>query len=96
METRGMSEEEANQRLSAMVPLERRAPGADFVYKNNGSLEDLRTAVNAELDRILALRASGTALESNFHAWWEKFLEENKERPKAAGVAAPEGAGKTA
>lgn len=94
VETRGMSEAEANQRLSAMVPLERRAPGADFVYKNNGSLEDLRSAVNTELDRILAIRATGTALESNFHAWWAKFLEDNKERLKAAGVPAPEGAGK--
>ena len=61
-----------------MVPLERRAPGADFVYKNNGTLEELHGAVNAELDRILAIRVTGSALESNFHAWWAKFLEDNK------------------
>lgn len=94
IETRAMSEAEANQRLSAMVPLERRVPGADFVYKNNGTLDELRGAVNAELDRILAIRAADGALESNFHAWWAKFLEDNKERLKAAGVPAPEGAGK--
>ena len=94
IETRGMSEAEANQRLSAMIPLERRAPGADFVYKNNGTLEDLRAAVNAELDRLLALRKAGGQLDSVFGAWWAKFLEENKERLKQTGVTIPETAKK--
>jgi dephospho-CoA kinase len=94
IETRGMTEAEANQRLSAMVPLEIRAPGADWVYKNNGTLDELRTAVNAELDRLLQLRESGEPLPSVFGPWWAAFLEKNKDRLKAAGVPAPEGAAK--
>ena len=90
IETRNMSEAEANQRLSAMVPLDIRAPGADWVYKNNGSREDLSAAVNAELDRLLAIKASGAEYQSKFGAWWAAFLEKNKDRLKAAGVPAPE------
>jgi len=89
LETRGMSEAEANQRLASMVPLEVRAPGADWVYKNNGTLGELRAAVNAELDRVLAARTPGNKMESKFHAWWAEFLEKNKDRLKAAGVAGP-------
>ena len=49
IETRGMSEEEANQRLKAMIPVDVRAPGCDWVYRNNGSRDELSTAVAAEL-----------------------------------------------
>lgn len=90
IETRGMTEEEANQRLASMVPLEVRAPGADWVYRNNGTLEELRAAVYAELERILALRAAGNRLESKFPAWWAAFLERNRERLKQTGVTIPE------
>lgn len=90
IETRGMSEEEANQRLKSMVPLEIRAPGADWVYKNNGSLEELRAAVNTELDRVRALHAARELPQSAFGAWWAIFLEKNKERLAKAGVPAPE------
>lgn len=86
IDTRGMSEAEANQRLASMVPLQVRAPGADWVYKNNGTLDDLRAAVNAELDRILAIRQSGSPLTSVFPAWWADFLEKNKERLAKTGV----------
>lgn len=89
LETRGMTEAEANQRLASMVPLEVRAPGADWVYKNNGTMEDLRAAVNAELDRVLKVRKSGGKLESKFGAWWVEFLERNKERLAKTGVTIP-------
>ena len=85
-ETRGMSEEEANQRLASMIPLEIRAPGADWVYRNNGTLDDLRTAVNAELDRLLAVRATGGKVESKFPAWWADFVAKNRERLARAGA----------
>ena len=85
-ETRGMSEEEANQRLASMIPLEFRAPGADWVYKNNGTLDDLRTAVNAELDRLLAVRAAGETVESKFPAWWAEFVAKNRERLARTGA----------
>ena len=85
-ETRGMSEEEATQRLASMIPLEIRAPGADWVYRNNGTLDDLRTAVNAELDRLLAVRAAGGKVESKFPAWWADFVAKNRERLARAGA----------
>jgi hypothetical protein len=85
-ETRGMSEEEANQRLASMIPLEVRAPGADWVYKNNGAMDELRGAVNAELDRVMAIREAGGTVESKFPAWWAEFLERNKERLAKTGV----------
>jgi hypothetical protein len=81
-----MSEEEANQRLASMIPLEIRAPGADWVYRNNGTLDDLRTAVNAELDRLLAVRAAGGKVESKFPAWWADFVAKNRERLARAGA----------
>ena len=95
IETRGMSGEEADQRLKSMIPLAIRAPGADWVYKNNGSMDELRAAVNAELDRLLALRADGGLPESKFGPWWAEFLERNKERLKQTGVTIP-GQGKAA
>ncbi|WP_322818267.1 dephospho-CoA kinase [Tepidiforma sp.] len=91
METRGMTEAEANQRLASMVPLAVRAPGADWVYRNNGTLEELREAVYAELDRLLARRAAGEVLESRFAGWWAEFLARNRERLKKTGVTIPEG-----
>ncbi len=86
IETRNMTEAEANQRLASMIPLAVRAPGADWVYKNNGTLDELRDAVNAELDRILAVRKSGAELPSVFPTWWADFLEKNKERLAKSGV----------
>ncbi|MGH2625382.1 MAG: dephospho-CoA kinase [Anaerolineales bacterium] len=89
-ETRGMSEEEATQRLASMRPFEQRAPGSDWTYRNNGSLEELAAAVNAELDRIVALHRAGTLPESVFQPWWAEYLEKNREALKAAGVKVPE------
>jgi hypothetical protein len=77
-----------------MIPLEIRAPGADWVYKNNGTMEDLRDAVNAELDPLLALRAAGGKVESKFPVWWAEFLERNKERLAKTGVTIEGGAKK--
>lgn len=93
-ETRGMSEEEANQRLASMIPLEIRAPGADWVYKNNGTLDEMRDAVHAELDRVLAVRVDGGTVESRFPAWWAEFLARNKERLAKTGVTIQGGAKK--
>jgi len=94
LETRGMSEEEANQRLASMIPLEIRAPGADWVYRNNGTMDELRDAVSAELERILAVREAGGTVESKFPAWWTAFLERNKERLAKTGVTIEGGAKK--
>lgn len=90
LETRGMSEEEANQRLKAMVPKAVRAPGADWVYDNNGTREELEAAVNAEFDRVAALHERATLPPSVFTSWWEPFIEKRREELKKAGVTLPE------
>ncbi len=94
-DTRGMGEEEANQRLASMRPYEQRRPGADWGYLNNGSREELEAAVNAELDRVLALKKVGELPESAFPGWWAEFIEKNKGLLKAAGVTAPDKAEKS-
>ncbi|HEX6029950.1 MAG TPA: dephospho-CoA kinase [Tepidiformaceae bacterium] len=93
LETRGMSEDEANQRLASMRPFEQRAPGADWTYLNNGTVEELRGEVNGELDRIVTLHREGALPESVFMSWWGPFLEQSREALKASGVKVPEPAG---
>ncbi len=95
LETRGMSAEEADQRLKSMRPFDERAPGADWTYRNNGSREELASAVHAELDRILALHRDGALTISVFGPWWAKFLDKNRERLAAAGTPAPDDAGRS-
>lgn len=87
IETRGMSEEEANQRLKAMIPFEVRAPGADWTYRNNGTREALDAIVGAELARILVLHRAGQLPPSVFPQWWQAFIAPRREQLRAAGVA---------
>ena len=87
IETRGMSEEEANQRLKAMIPVDVRAPGCDWVYRNNGSRDELSTAVAAELGGVQVAHAAGTLPESLFKAWWPPFIKDRRALLKAAGVS---------
>ncbi len=90
LETRGMSVEEANQRLASMRPFEQRAPGADWTYKNNGSREELAAAVTAELDRVIRIRKAAKLPESVFPEWWKAFLDERgRAALEASGVAPP-------
>jgi len=89
-ETRGMSEAEAKQRLASMRPFEQRAPGADWSYKNNGSMAELEAAVGAELERVQALHLAGELPASAYLPWWKELLEKNKENLKKAGVTIPE------
>lgn len=92
LETRGMSEEEATQRLKSMVPRDVRAPGADWVYDNVGGRDALAAAVTAEFDRIYALHLAGATPTTVFGPWWDAFLEKRREQLKEAGVPAPEAA----
>ncbi len=89
LETRGMSEEEANQRLRSMRPFEQRAPGADWTYMNNGTREELEAAANVELDRIVALKKAGRLKRSVFGPWWADHLEAGKEVLIKSGVKLP-------
>lgn len=86
IETREMSPEEADQRLKAMIPIERRAPGVDWIYLNNGSREDLREAVTAELGRIRELHQAGELGPSAFDSWWQPMVAEHRALLKRSGV----------
>lgn len=87
LETRGMSEAEADQRLASMVPMEVRAPGADWVYLNDGGREELEAEVVAELERTKAAHAAGTLEPSGFVPWWKGMvLERGRDDLKKSGV----------
>ena len=51
---RGMTEEDARARLAAQSPRDARRAAADVVLANEGSLDDLRTAVDALWERLSA------------------------------------------
>lgn len=82
MATRGLSEEEARQRLASQRPFEKRAGGADWTYINDGTLEELRDAVNAEFDRVVGQHRRGELQRSRFHEWYEAFEGKAEELAK--------------
>jgi dephospho-CoA kinase len=69
MARNGFSEGEANQRLASQRDWRLRAPAADFVIHNDGSVEQLRAAVADELARVEALFRSGALPPPAYHAW---------------------------
>jgi dephospho-CoA kinase len=85
--TRGMTGEEADQRLKAMVPVSARQDGCDWVYFNNGTRDELSAAVGAELGRVRALQESGSLAPSASKAWWAAFIADKREQLKKAGVS---------
>ena len=82
-----MSQAEADQRLASQRPFKDRAPGADWTYLNNGTMEELEAAVRAELARIVELHRAGSLPESVFEPWWKPFGERIQAALKAAGVS---------
>jgi dephospho-CoA kinase len=86
LETRGMSEAEAGQRLASQRPFEQRAPGADWTCMNDCTPEDLEAAVDAELTRIRALHLAGSLPPSVFEPWWKDFIEKNRAAIEASGA----------
>lgn len=59
---RGYSREEALGRLAAQLPIEDKAARADFVIRNDGSVDDLRAGVRAFAETI---REFNTRVEKN-------------------------------
>lgn len=57
--TRGLTEEEARQRLSAQPPLEPKRAAASEIIDNSGTLDDLRRQVAAAWERFGASITSG-------------------------------------
>jgi dephospho-CoA kinase len=84
--TRGMTEEEARQRLASARPFEERAGGADWIYLNSGSRDELVAAVDEEFERVRALHRAGSLPASAFDTWWGPYIAENRKRILAGGV----------
>ena len=86
MQTRGLTGEEADQRLKSQRPLEKRSDGCDWVYMNDKSMDELTAAVVGELERTAKLNAEGRLPVSNFGPWWETWKVEAEKAAKAAGI----------
>ena len=56
---RGYSREEALGRLAAQLPIDAKAARADFVIRNDGSVEDLRAGVRAFAETIREFNTRG-------------------------------------
>ena len=69
MARNGFSADEASQRLSSQRDWSLRAPAADCVFHNSGSLSDLEAAVEAEFVRIHRLHAEQQLPASKYHTW---------------------------
>lgn len=77
--------EEAEQRLRSQRPWGERAPAADFVIPNNGSVEEVQETVRREFFRLWELRRKGAMPESRYHAWRRDRLEAMRGRTRGRG-----------
>jgi dephospho-CoA kinase len=71
MTRNGLSWDEAEQRLGSQRDWRLRAPAADQVIHNDGTVEEMRALVAAELQRIRDLHRAGSLTPSAYHAWRE-------------------------
>jgi dephospho-CoA kinase len=69
--------EEIEKRLASQRDWRLRAPAADFVLHNDGSAEELRRAVRAELNRVLALHRAGVLPPTAYHRWRAQQAKEH-------------------
>jgi len=56
MKGRGLSEEEAEKRLAAQMPVDEKTKFADFVIRNDGSLDDTRQQVEKIYSELVGLK----------------------------------------
>ncbi|MYD54863.1 MAG: dephospho-CoA kinase [Chloroflexi bacterium] len=56
MARNGFTREEAEQRMASATPWRERAPRADLVLHNNGSVADFQAAIDAAVDQALMTR----------------------------------------
>jgi dephospho-CoA kinase len=64
-----LSSTQVEQRLASQRPWLDRAPAADAVFLNDGSIHDLVAAVDREFERVIALHRCGELAQSQWHAW---------------------------
>ncbi len=86
MASRGLTADEADQRLRSQRPIEKRSGGCDWVYVNDKSMEELEQAVAAELKRVADLHGKGELHDSKFGPWWEEWKVQAEKEAKAAGI----------
>jgi dephospho-CoA kinase len=75
METRGMTEAEADQRLASQREVLEKREGADRWFANDGDLPALEAAVDAELTRIRDLHRRGELQPSVYGPWSPPYIE---------------------
>ena len=80
-----MTPDEARVRTAASVAPDARHGGCDWTYENFGTQEELSDAVNAECDRLMALRRACRSERSKFYEWWPPFIAANESRMRATG-----------
>ncbi|MCC6236466.1 MAG: dephospho-CoA kinase [Dehalococcoidia bacterium] len=81
MARNNFTEEEAEKRMSAQRPWQTRAPGADHVFHNDGTVEELMAEVDRVMDDTIAKHRAGTLPPSVYHAWREANPRPAPQRP---------------
>jgi dephospho-CoA kinase len=72
MARNGFTRAEAEQRLASQRDWRLRAPAADFVIHNDGTLAELEQTIRAEFERIRGLKLANALPPSAYHAWREE------------------------
>ena len=92
MARNNFSETEARQRLDAARKWQDRAPAADHIFMNNGTLKDLEREADEVVGETLAQFRAGTLPPIRYAQWFEETREE---REAAQRAAAEKAAGET-
>ena len=71
MARNNFSVEEADQRLNAQRSADERAPASDYVFHNDGTLDELMAEADAEMQRIVDAYKVDTLEKSVWFAWRE-------------------------
>ena len=70
MERNNLTREQADQRLASQVPWTQRELASDMVIHNDGTTDELVSAVKQEYDKVRRLFDEGELPSSRFHDWW--------------------------
>jgi dephospho-CoA kinase len=88
MNRNNFTEAEARQRLDAARKWQDRAPAADRIFMNNGTLEELQQEIDTVVQETLAQFRAGTLPPIRYTQWFEDTREEREAAAKAAAEKA--------
>ena len=88
MNRNNFTEAEARQRLDAARKWQDRAPAADRIFMNNGTLEELEHQADVAVEETLAQFRAGTLPPIRYAQWFEDTREEREAAAKAAAERA--------